>query len=109
MIRVSVVYPNQDNGNFDFDYMKDTHMPLVEECYAAYGLIGWQVDQGVSLSSKHPAAVVAIAKIYFDSIDSVKAAFKNKGAEVMADTKNFTNIEPTVTTSEVIAEWSQQA
>lgn len=109
MIRVSVVYPNQENGQFDFDYMKNTHMPLVEACYSDFGLIGWQVDQGTSLSSKHPAPVVAIANIYFDSIDSVKTAFKNKGAEVMADTNNFTNIEPTVTTSEVVAEWSQQA
>jgi uncharacterized protein (TIGR02118 family) len=101
MIRVSVVYNNQDNAHFDSEYCLNHHMPLVEKLYTEFGLLGWDFDQGVSLSSKHPPAALAIANIYFDSIESVKAAFKNKGAEVMADTKNYTNIEPTITTSDV--------
>jgi uncharacterized protein (TIGR02118 family) len=101
MIRVSVVYNNQENTHFDAEYCLNHHMPLVEKLYSEFGLIGWDFDQGISLSSKHQPTVAAIANIYFDDIAAVKAAFKNKGAEVMADTKNYTNIEPTIMTSHV--------
>jgi len=104
MIRVSVIYSIQENADFNFEYYLNQHMPLVEKLYSEFGLKSWQVDEGKSLSSKHPAPTVAAAYMFFDSIDSVKAAFKNKGAEVMEDTKNFTNIEPSVTISEIAAE-----
>lgn len=31
MIRVSVMYPKQDGGEFNYDYYLQTHMPLVKE------------------------------------------------------------------------------
>ena len=101
MIRVSVIYKHDQDTHFDSDYALNTHMPLVEKLYAEFGLVGWDFEVGASLSSKHPSNIAAIASIYFNSIEDVKNAFKNKGAEVMADTKNYTNIEPTVLTSEL--------
>ena len=47
MIRVNVMYPKQDDGNFDYDYYLNTHMPLVGERWAD-GLRGMEVYRGLS-------------------------------------------------------------
>jgi len=107
MIRVSVVYPQPSNESdqeqaFDFHYYQTKHLPLVNELYREFGLSHWQIDQGISLSSRQPASFIAAGYLFFDSIDSVKQAFKNQGATVMADIKNFTIIEPQISFSEII-------
>ena len=91
-------------GEFDFDYYLSTHLPLVEKLYGDYGLNHWQVDKGVNLSDKQPDSFIAAATLYFESLDLVRQAFKNKGSEVMADVKNFTSITPYVSFSEIIEE-----
>lgn len=100
MIRVSVIYPNKADGQFDFDYYMTTHMPLVAKLYSEYGLKSWRVDKGTCLSSKMPSEFVAACYLEFETLDSVKAAFKNKGGEIMADVKNFTDIGPLVSFGE---------
>ena len=96
MIRLSVIYPRIDNAKFDLDYYMNTHMPLVSKLYGDYGLQDFQVDEGISLSSKVPSDNIIACYMVFDSLDNLKAALKNEGAKVMADVANFTNIEPTV-------------
>ena len=103
MIRMSVIYSHQEDGQFDFDYYLTKHMPLVESLYSELGMQSWQVDRGASLSSKPPSNIVACAYLFFDSIDALKLALKSKGGDVMKDVQNFTNIEPNVYFSEVIA------
>jgi len=108
MIRVSIIYPQASNESdkpqvFDLDYYHTKHLPLVNELYSEFGLSHWQIDKGISLSSRQPASFIAAGYLFFDSIDSVKQAFKNQSAAVMADIKNFTNIEPQISFSEIIA------
>ena len=55
MIRMSVIYSHQEDGQFDFDYYLTKHMPLVESLYSELGMQSWQVDRGASLSSKTPS------------------------------------------------------
>lgn len=103
MIRVSVIYPRKDDAQFDLDYYTNNHMPLVSRLYGDYGLLDWHVDQGISLSPKVPSDNIVACYMYFDTIDNVKAAFKNEGAKVMQDVANFTDIEPAVTFGQVHA------
>lgn len=104
MIRVSVIYPQKESAEFDFDYYLSTHLPLVEKLFGEYGMSHWQVDKGVSLSSKQIATFIGAAYLYFDDMDAVKQAFKNQGGEVMADVKNFTTITPEVSFAQVVSE-----
>jgi len=99
---MSVIYSQQEEGKFDFDYYLEKHMPLVDSLYSNLGMKSWQVDRGASLSSKMPSNIVACAYLFFEDINTLKLALKNKGDEVMKDVKNFTNIEPSVYFSEVI-------
>lgn len=101
MIRVSVIYPRNNDAQFDLDYYINNHMPLVSRLYGDYGLLDWHVDQGVSLSSKMPSDNIVACYMYFDTLEHVKAAFKSEGAKVMQDVANFTNIEPVVTLGQV--------
>jgi uncharacterized protein (TIGR02118 family) len=110
MIRVSVIYSEQLKHVptvFDFDYYLSTHMPQLAKLYSEFGLTSWQVDKGISLSSRQPADFVAAAYLYFDSVDSVKEAFKTHGGTVMADVKNFTAITPHVSFSEMSSEMAK--
>jgi uncharacterized protein (TIGR02118 family) len=108
MIRVSIIYPQPSNTLdnkqvFDLHYYQTKHLPLVEKLYRKFGLSHWQIDQGISLSTRQSASFIAASYLFFHSVDNVKQAFKNQGVNVMADVKNFTNIEPQISFSEIIA------
>ena len=68
MIRMSVIYSQQENGQFDFDYYLTKHMPLVANLYKDLGMQSWQVDRGASLSSKTPSNIVACAYLLFTAL-----------------------------------------
>lgn len=101
MIKVSVLYPNQQGSKFDLDYYLQKHMPMVERNLGS-ALRGVTVERGVSgglPGSRPPYAV--ICHLAFDSVDAFFAAFEAHAEEVMGDIPNYTNIEPIVQISEV--------
>ena len=46
MIRVSVLYPNEQGKKFDHDYFVNKHMKLVRERLTSFGLVRTEVDKG---------------------------------------------------------------
>ena len=46
MIRVSVLYPNNEGSNFDMDYYCNKHIPMVKDKLGA-ACKGVAVDQGM--------------------------------------------------------------
>lgn len=100
MIRVAVIYPNQQNKKFDVDYFINTHMPLVVEKYTPYGLIKAEVDSAKSKEGAQAAPYIAIGYMMFESTKSFMHAYKSAGHEVMPDIENFTDIEPSIQVSE---------
>ena len=95
MIRVNVMYPKQDNGNFDYDYYLDTHMPLVKERWNDL-LRGVEVYQGLSGAGGAAEPYVTSVSLKFDSIESFQQALDAHAQEIMGDIPNFTNINPVV-------------
>ena len=103
MIKVSVMYTNEDGKNFDMDYYCNNHMPIVHEKLGD-ALLKSEVDEGIGGGLPGtPAAYVAIGDIYFDSVDSFQVAFTPHAGEIMADIPNYTDIEPSIQVSEVKA------
>lgn len=101
MIKISVMYPGGENARFDMDYYLGRHMPMVRERLGA-ALLRSEVDAGLSGArpgSKPP--FVAIAHLYFDSLDAYAAAFAPHGKAIMADIPNYTDIVPSTQVSEV--------
>jgi len=94
MIRFSVLYPKTEGATFDFDYYRDTHVPLAVK---TWGLDGAEIDRGVD------GPYVAAVHFRFASTDAMGAALGLPGTgDVMADMANYTTIAPVIQTSEIV-------
>ncbi len=95
MIRVNVMYPKQENGNFDYDYYLSTHMPLVEKRWGNV-VRGMEVYKGLGGAGGAPEPYVTVASLKFDSVQAFEQALDAHAPEIMGDIPNFTNINPVV-------------
>jgi uncharacterized protein (TIGR02118 family) len=102
MIKVSVLYPNNEGSKFDMSYYCKSHMPMVQQKLGK-SCKSVAVEQGVSgAAAGSRPAFVAMGHLYFDSIAAFQTAFGPHMAEIMADIPNYTDIEPTFQISEVM-------
>ena len=96
MIKVSVLYANTEGNKFDWDYYSSKHIPLLKQLLGA-ACKRVEVDQGLAggqPSSKAP--FVALAHMFFDSVESFQQAFGPHAGTIMSDVSNYTDIQPIV-------------
>jgi uncharacterized protein (TIGR02118 family) len=102
MIKVSVLYPNTDGSNFNMDYYQTKHVELVTGLLGN-ALKGASIESGFgggTAGSKAP--FIAIANMFFDTIENFEQSFGPNSSKIMGDLPNFTDIEPIVQISKVI-------
>ena len=103
MIKVTVLYPNEEGKNFDFDYWSGAHMEIVHGLLDPMGLTRSELERGVSAADPNaPAPFRAMATLYFNTTDEVHEGFKTHGREILGDIKNYTDISPQYQISEVL-------
>lgn len=101
MIKVSVLYPNNEGTTFDMDYYCNSHMPMVQEKLGA-ACKRTAAEQGLGGAAPGSSApYIAMGHLYFDSAEAFTAAFTPHAQAIMGDVPNFTNAEPIVQVSEV--------
>jgi uncharacterized protein (TIGR02118 family) len=101
MIKVSVLYPNDDSATFDIDYYCNTHVPMVGKLLGD-ALKGGAVDSGVAGGAPgEAAAFIAMGHLTFDSVEAFQDSFGPHVDEIMADLPNFTNVQPQIQISEI--------
>jgi uncharacterized protein (TIGR02118 family) len=101
MIKVSVLYPNNDGSKFDMDYYCRSHVPMVQQKLGA-ACKGVAVEHGLSGATPGSRpAFVAMGHLYFDSAEAFQAAFGPHAPAIMADIPNYTDIQPTIQVSDV--------
>ena len=101
MIKVSVLYPNDEGKNFDIDYYCDRHMPLVRQLLGPL-CTGIAVDQGIAGATPGSKAIyLAMGHLYFNSVADFVTAFPPNANEILGDIPNFTDTIPVVQISEV--------
>jgi uncharacterized protein (TIGR02118 family) len=101
MIRISILYPNIENGRFDKDYYLNIHMPLSIEKQGE-ALKGISVEIGINggnPETKPP--YVAMCHLLYDSIESFWTAFTPHAELLTGDMINYTDIQPLYQVSEV--------
>ncbi|HEX4880192.1 MAG TPA: EthD family reductase [Limnobacter sp.] len=101
MIKVSVMYPNTPGVNFNHDYYKNTHMPLVQKRLGR-ALHYYTVDRCLAGGAGDAPAFVAMAHLFCDSVESFQTAFGPHAGEIMADIPNYTNSQPVIVISDVV-------
>ena len=102
MFCVSIAYPKEEGGTFDFEYYARKHIPMVT------GLLGANADRaevrkGVASPDGSAATFVCLANIWIKSVDELQATLAKHGNEIMGDIPNFTNIQPIIQVDEVVA------
>ncbi len=102
MIKVCVLYPNGDGKKFDMEYYNNSHMPLVSKTLGD-ALKAASYDKGLGGGTPgSPAIYVAMANLYFNSMEEFGQAFAAGAPTLMGDLPNFTDIAPVVQISEVM-------
>jgi uncharacterized protein (TIGR02118 family) len=101
MIKVSVLYPNEEGKSFDMDYYVNRHMPMVQEKLGA-ACKEVAVEQGLSGGEPgSPATYIAMGHLYFDTVEAFQKSFGPHAQAIEGDLKNYTEIQPVVQVSEV--------
>ena len=102
MIKVTVLYPNEDGKKFDMDYYADKHMPMVASLLGE-SLKGYEIDKGLSgRTPDDPIPYLAIGYLYFESVSAFQNSFGPHAEKIRGDVPNYTNIQPILQISEVI-------
>ena len=103
MIKVTVLYPNEEGKKFDHGYFTGSHLSLVQDLMGPMGLVKAEMEKGVSGADPNaPAPFVALVHLHFNTVDEVHAAFTTHGGPIMGDIPNYTDIKPTIQISETL-------
>ncbi len=103
MIKVTVLYPNEEGKKFDHTYFSTTHFALVQKLLGPMGMVKNEQEKGVSgTDPNEPAPFIAVGHLHFNTTEEVHEAFKTHGGEIMGDIANYTDIKPTFQISETL-------
>lgn len=97
MIKVSVIYPSNETSKFNMDYYLASHIPMVAKLLGD-AIKGASVEKGIE-----GQPFMAVGTLFFDSVESFQTAFGPNSETIMADLPNYTNVEPILQISEVLA------
>jgi uncharacterized protein (TIGR02118 family) len=103
MIKVSVMYPNGPDAQFDQAYYCDRHMPMVKKLMGD-ALQYYTVDRALPGQSAANVPYIAAGHLFCDSLDAFNAGFGPHTKEIMADIPNYTNLKPVMQFSEVLVD-----
>jgi uncharacterized protein (TIGR02118 family) len=102
MIKVSIMYPNNEGSTFDMTYYCQTHIPMVRQKLGT-ALKGIVVEQGIAGEEPgSPAPYLALCHLLFESVAAFQASFAPHVQQFEADIPNYTNTQPTIQISEVM-------
>ncbi|QSA96117.1 EthD family reductase [Methylococcus sp. EFPC2] len=104
MIKISILYPNNEGARFDFRYYVERHMPMSIDLLSVHpGYRGVSVEQGVggAVPGAEPA-YVAMCHFLFDALESFLAAYTPHAAVLQGDMPNYTDIVPLIQVNEVL-------
>lgn len=99
MIRVAVMYPNEEGKRFDFSYYRESHLPLVKDKLKPNKI---EFDIGVRTGGSNTAPYLAIGYMIFNNIEEFNEGFSSFGSELASDIANYTDIQPLFQISEVV-------
>lgn len=101
MIKVSIMYPNNEGTSFNLEYYCNTHIPMVVELLGDT-LKSSSIDSGIAGGAPDESApFIAMGHLTFESIEAFQNAFAPNAKNILADLPNFTNTQPRVQISQI--------
>ena len=101
MIKVSVLYPNEEGKKFDMNYYCETHIPLVRKLLGD-SYTNTSVDEGVAGGTPgSKAPYFAMGHLYFNKMEDFISSFGPNAGAITGDIPNYTDTIPIIQISEV--------
>ena len=101
MFKVVILYANGEDKTFDMDYYEKKHMPMVAR-FLGKNLKFYEIDKGIAgRTPTDKVPFVAIGYFYINDVAEYNKAIAQNRDAVVADFKNYTNIQPVVHISEI--------
>ena len=101
MFKVAILYSNGEGKTFDIDYYEKNHMPMVAE-FLGENLKFYEIDKGIAGRTPNDRVpYLAIGYFYIKNVAEYNKAIGPNIDTIIADFKNYTNIQPTIQISEV--------
>ena len=102
MIRVSILYPNEEGKKFDWDYYLNKHMPMLHEKLDPISLIKAEIDKGIGSKGENtPAPFCVGCHLFFNSMEDFQKILPYE-EDMFSDVPNYTDIIPLVQISEMV-------
>jgi uncharacterized protein (TIGR02118 family) len=104
MIRITALYPKTSDSRFDMDYYLNTHTPLVRRLASEAGLTRIEVDEVMGgAGPDEPPQFAVICTLTFETLEGFQAGLASHGEAIMGDIPNFSNVQPIIQVSRVVA------
>ena len=101
MVKVSVLYPNEDGKKFDMDYYLAIHIPLVRKLLGS-ACTNAAVDHGLAGGTPgSKAPYVVIGHLLFKTVEDFISSFTPHANTIMSDIPHYTDITPAIQISDV--------
>lgn len=101
MVKVSILYPNQPGGRFDFDYYLNTHMPMSLRLLGD-AILSASIERGLrDADPDKPPAFVALCQFVTETAEAFEGAFFPHAAVLQGDMPNYTDIAPVIQISRI--------
>ncbi len=99
---LTAIYPKTATSTFDMAYYLNKHMTLVASLWTHHGMKNPRVLQGTGSLGGAPAFEL-ITSMEFPNQEAFLQAAGAHADEIMADIKNFTNVQPILQFNEVVS------
>ena len=102
MVKVTILYPNNEGSTFDMDYYTEKHMPMVADVLGE-SMKYYKIDKGISgRTPEETTPYMAIGYLYFNKLSDYQKAFGPNAKKITGDIPNYTNVAPIIQISKVI-------
>lgn len=101
MIKVSILYPNEEGKTFDMDYYEKKHMPMMAS-FIGKNLKFYEIDKGVAgRTPTDKIPFVAIGYFYCYNLTEYNETIAKNRTAIVNDIPKYTTIQPIVQISEI--------
>src|SRR5437870_11797687 len=101
MIKVCVLYPNDEGKTFDMLYYCDKHIPMVRQLLGS-SCTNAAVEQGIAGGTPgSKATYIAMTYLFFEKLDDFISSFTPHANTILGDIPNFTDTTPVIQINEV--------
>jgi uncharacterized protein (TIGR02118 family) len=97
---ITVLYPAKDNEQFDFEFYRQRHIPLIEDILGN-SLHRLEVRRGQPAPDGSPPTHIAVISIWIADWPAYERAMAVRSQELIDEVPLFTKVMPTIQVDEV--------